>query len=138
MNQPLDLPLIRTQTDVEQMWRRLMTPLGFGGHTIWMVVIQDDRPIPQIVEIVDSLEPPSDADVGSFAGFLTHLLDPGCRVAFLRSRPGGGVPDTNDKAWARMLYDACRRAGAPVEVVHVAHDHDVLPIPLDDLLADSA
>ena len=36
-------PVLRTQADVEQMWRRLMTPLGFPGCSLWMVVVQDDR-----------------------------------------------------------------------------------------------
>jgi hypothetical protein len=131
-------PLLRTQADVEAMWRRLMGRLGFGGHTIWMIVVEDDRPLPQIVEIVETAQAPEAEDVESFGGLLAHVASPGCRFAFLRSRPGGGRPDATDRAWARMLYDACRFAGAGAEVIHLAHDHDVLPIPLDDLLAEPA
>jgi hypothetical protein len=128
-------PVVRTQMDLERMWLRLMSPLGFGGHTLWMVVIQDDRPVPQVMEIVEAGEPPKVEDVVSFAGLLERLAMPGLRFAFLRSRPGSGRPDPVDRAWARALHDAGRRAGAVVDVVHLAHDDDVLPIVLDDLLA---
>jgi hypothetical protein len=131
-------PLIRTQLDLERMWRRLMSPLGFRGHTLWMVVVQDDRPVPQVMEIVEAGHPPQAADVESFAGLLERLAMPGLRFAFLRSRPGRGGPDADDRAWARALHDAGRRSGAVVDVIHLAHDDDVLPIALDDLLAAPA
>jgi len=128
-------PVLRTQSDLETMWRRLMSPLGFGGHTLWMVVVRADRPIPRVLEIVDASDTPDDADVDAFAGVLARLAAPDTRFAFLRSRPGGGSPDPADRAWARALYDAGRRSGARVDVVHIAHDHDVLPVTPDDLLA---
>jgi hypothetical protein len=131
-------PLVHTQSDLETMWRRLMTPLGFGGHSLWMVVVQDDRPIPQILEIVETVGAPEDEDVEAFARVLEHLARPDTRFAFLRSRPGGGSPNASDRAWARALYDAGRRSGARIDVVHVAHDHDVLPVAPDDLLAEPA
>ena len=131
-------PLLHTQSELESMWRRLMTPLGFDGHTLWLVVVEDDRPIPRLMEIVEVSAPPEDEDVEAFAGVLRGLARPDTRFAFLRSRPGGGCPDAVDRAWARALHDAGRRAGARIEVVHVAHDHDVLPVALDDLLAEPA
>jgi hypothetical protein len=127
-------PELRTQTDLEQLWRRLMSPLGFGGHSLWMVVIQSDRPVPQLMEIVEAVAPPEPADVASFAGLLERLASPDLRFAFLRSRPGCGRPDADDRAWARAMHEAGRRAGAAVDVAHLAHDDDVLPIVLDDLL----
>jgi hypothetical protein len=37
------------------------------------------------------------------------------------------------------VYDACRRAGMATEVVHVATDTELAPVPLDDLpLPESA
>jgi hypothetical protein len=131
-------PLLHTQSDLETMWRRLMTPLGFSGHTLWMVVVQDDRPMPKVLEIVETSDVPDEEDVAAFAGVLGHLAEPDTRFAFLRSRPGGGTPDVSDRAWARALHEAGRRAGARIDVVHLAHDHDVLPIALDDLLAEPA
>jgi hypothetical protein len=120
------------------MWRRLMSPLGFASASLWLVVIEGDRPVPRILEIVELGEPPSGEEIDAYAGVLAPLAAPDSRFAFLRSRPGGGRPDADDRAWARALYDAGRRAGARLEVVHLAHDHDVVPMVMDDLLADSA
>lgn len=131
-------PLIRTQADLELLWRRLMSPLGFSGHTLWMVVIEADRPVPQVMEIVDASDTPEDDDVTAFARVLEHLASPDTRFAFLRTRPGGGRADALDRAWARALHAAGRRSGAAIDTVHLAHDHDVLPIVLDDLLAEPA
>jgi hypothetical protein len=131
-------PLLHTQADVEAMWRRLMSPLGFGSESLWMIVIEGERPVPKILEIVQLGEPPDDDEIDTYAGVLAPLADPDTRFALLRTRPGGGRPDANDRAWARALYDAGRRAGAHLEVIHLAHDHDVLPLAMDDLLAEPA
>jgi hypothetical protein len=131
-------PLIQTQTDLERLWRRLMSPLGFADHSLWLVVIEDDRPVPQLMRISAVTDLPGDDDVRVLAGVLEALAAPGLRFAFLTSRPGGGRPDPHDLAWARTLHRAGGRSGACVEVVHLAHDHDVLPIVLDDLLAEPA
>jgi hypothetical protein len=40
----------------------------------------------------------------------------------------------DDRAWARGLYDAGRQAGVPLEVVHRACDHDLVAVPMDDVL----
>jgi hypothetical protein len=138
MTEKPSLPTLRTQSDVEAMWRRLMTPLGFGSPSLWMVVIEGDRPVPKILEIVELGEPPDSDEVESFAKLLAGLADLGTRFALLRSRPGGGRPNADDRAWASALYEAGRRAGARLEVIHLAHDHDVLPLTADDLMADSA
>ena len=131
-------PVLRTQADVEQMWRRLIRPLGFSGCSLWMVVIEDDRPVPRIMEIAEMPLAPEEGDAEAIAGVLGELVLEGTRFAFLRSRPGGGRPDSSDRAWARALYDAGREAGARLEVVHLAHDHDIYPIAVDDLLAEPA
>jgi hypothetical protein len=72
MTEKPPLPTIRTQADVEQMWRRLMSPLGFRSCSLWMVVIQGERPVPQIMEIVELDGPPDDEVVDSFAAVLVH------------------------------------------------------------------
>lgn len=132
MNEPYR-PTVRNQADLEEVWRHLMQPLGFVRHSIWMMLIEaDDRPVPQLTEIDTDEMPPS--DVGeSLADLFAHLLAPGSaeRLAFLRSRPGRGGVAAGDRAWARCLYDACRTAGVGCEVVHLATDVDVLPLPFD-------
>ncbi len=128
-------PTVRSQSDLEGVWKELMGPWGFGGHSVWMLVIDaDDRPFPQITEITEALEPPDDEGTASLAVVLRELAEPGRRFAFLRSRPGPGGLTADDRAWARSLYDAGRRAGVPLEVVHRACDQDLVAVPMDDLL----
>jgi hypothetical protein len=131
-------PYVRSQSDLQICWKELMAlqtdDQGFEGHSLWLLVIDaDDRPFPQITEITEAVDAPDDEMVASLAAFLEHLALDGHRLAFLRSRPGhGGVTD-NDRAWARALYDAGRRAGVPLEVVHRASDHDLVAVPMDEV-----
>lgn len=132
-------PLIRTQADLEEAWRTLMGPFGFGRHSVWMLVIgHDDRPLPQITEITHAVEPPDDQMTDGLATVLRHLDQPGQRFAFLRSRPGHSGLTADDRAWAGSLYDAAHRAGVACEVVHRACDSDLVPVPLDSLLGGDA
>lgn len=134
-------PLIRTQADLQRTWQRLMSPLGFSGQSIWMLVIDaDDRPLPQITEITEA-ELDGDLDAEDFSLLLVRLKEAGLdtvRFAFLRSRPGPGGVTAEDRAWAALLYDAARLADVRVEVVHRASDRDLVPIPFDDVLGESA
>jgi hypothetical protein len=127
-------PVITCQADLERMWRRLMTPLGFSGNSLWMVVLEDNRPLPQITEITAMPETPDEHDIEALARVLAEVVEPGERLAFLRARPGGGTPTADDREWARALYAAGRRSGVLLDVVHLAHDHSVMPLPMDDLL----
>ena len=138
-NQPFR-PLIRTQADLEHAWRHLMQPLGFGDHSIWMMLINGDRPIPQLCEIAGAVTPPEAEEVDGLAELMRRLradVSPTVRFAFLRSRPGSGGPNPDDLGWAEALYDAARLARVPIEVVHLANDRDLVPIPMDDLPAAS-
>jgi hypothetical protein len=131
-------PVVRSQFELEAVWQHLMDSQtrgrGFDGHSLWLLVIDaDDRPFPQITEITEAVEPPDDEMVSSLATFLDGLAEDGRRFAFLRSRPGHGGLTPDDRAWARSLYDAGRRAGVPLEVVHRACDHDLVAVPMDDV-----
>lgn len=131
-------PVVRTQRDLEAMWRTFMGPLGFGSHSFWMCFIgADDRPTPLLTQVQDDGVLPNETERAGLAEVLRRLHDDwdgGGRWAFLRSRPGhGGITD-DDRAWARMLYSAGRVADVPVDVVHLATDTDLVPIPMDDLL----
>lgn len=131
---------VHSQADLEQLWRRLMEPLGFSGHTLWMLVIgADGRVLGEIVQITDMPAEPRPGELDPLPAFLGHLgVDPGSgmRVAFLFSRPGGGVTGRRERAWARALVAAARRAGVPCETVHVANDERLAPVPPDDLVAE--
>ena len=129
-------PVVRSQCDLESVWKHLMGPWGFGGHSVWLLVIDaDDRPFPQITEITEALEAPDDEMIASLAIVLDGLAEPGRRFAFLRSRPGPGGITADDRAWARSLYDAGRRAGVALEVVHRACDRDLVAVPMDDVIS---
>ena len=137
-----DETIIRNQADLEQVWRTLMEPLGFGRHSIWLMLIgADDRPLPKLTEIEEADEPPDEELLAPLAALLTRIreeLMPEARFAFLRSRPGRPGLTADDRAWARALYEAGRRAGVPVEVVHRACDVDLVPVPMDEVLAEPA
>jgi hypothetical protein len=132
-------PVIRTQSDLERTWRHLMEPLGFRGHSLWFMLIgPDDHPLPGLTEIEDSEEVPAPDELATLGEMLSTLLAaiaPGGRVAFLLSRPGRDGVTTRDRDWASALYSALPAAGVPTEVVHLATDLSVQPLPMDDLRA---
>ena len=134
---PTFAPIIRTQSDLEAAWHFLMGPWGFGGASVWMlVVLPDDTLLPHLTEIAEADEPPDAEQTARFAEVLVGLgLRPGERLAFLRSRPGGPDVTATDRAWAASLYAGARAAGAPCEVVHLATEGDVRPLPADELPA---
>ena len=112
-----------------------MEPLGFSRRTLWLMFIDgDDRPLPQVTEIVDIPPVLDDEDLLG----LQRLLggDRQCRSA-------ARVPDQPARtrrtdrpttgACAGRVVEACRAAGVAAEVVHVASDTDLQPVPMDDL-----
>lgn len=133
-------PVLRTDTDVLDMWCLLMNPLGVSRPTLWMVLVDaDDRPLPVVHECPDVPVPPTAEEADHFGVFLATLLAevlPGGRVALLASRPGRGGLRPTDRGWAGRLYAAARQHGVPLEVVHVATDDQIVPVPLDDLDLD--
>ena len=135
-------PTIRSQSDLLDAWCHLMGPLGFSGHSIWLMLIgPDDRPFPHLTQIEEAEAPPGDEGVSGLGEMLSMLRDefvPEGRIAFLRSRPGAAGITGNDRAWAQALCEAGWIAGVPVEVVHRACDVDLVPIPMDELLAEPA
>ncbi|QSR32662.1 hypothetical protein CFI00_19615 [Nocardioides sp. S5] len=127
-------PVLTTQTQMEDAWRELMGPWSFSGHSVWMMLVVDDRPLPHLTEIAEAEDPPDTSEADGLADLLLMLdneVAPGARVAFLRSRPGKDVVTDSDRAWARSLYASARRAGVPCEVVHLATRGAIRPIPAD-------
>ena len=135
-------PTIRTQQDLEEAWRYLMSPLGFSGASIWFLLIDaDGQPFPHLTQIEETDGPPTTAELAGLADVVSELRDdfaPGGRVAFLLSRPGRAAVTDDDRHRARALYDVGRLADVPVEVVHLACDTDIVPLPMDAALPDSA
>ncbi|MFB9315323.1 hypothetical protein [Nocardioides plantarum] len=130
-------PTIRTQADLERAWRHLMEPLGFSRSSVWLMLLDaDDRPLPGLTEVEGCDEAPDPDLLAGFADLTRTLLDdlaPAGRWAFLLSRPGGTGVTEVDRAWAHGLVRACREAGVRTEVVHLATDVDLVPLPYDAL-----
>jgi hypothetical protein len=129
-------PTVHCQADLLEVWRHLMEPLGFGGHSVWMLRVgADRRTVPQLLEVTEAdTAPDGPEDAAAFAAFLAEVDadHPGGSFAFLRSRPGRGI-DAADRGWASFLYAAGRLGGVRMEVVHLATDTDLVPLPLDEV-----
>lgn len=137
----LENATVDTPADLEALWRRLMEPLGFAGRTLWMLLIRDDGAVfPELVQLDELPAAPTSDDADGLAHFVGHLVGEAnhLRPAFLLSRPGRGGPDTRDRAWVEVVDRAVMRSGARREVVHVATDDTLAPVPLDDLDVRSA
>ncbi len=131
-------PIIHSQRDLEQTWRRLMGPLGFANESLWLGFVNaDGAMVPHLTQIEDTVRPPTAEQARSLGEFLRELVDgfddPPTRIAFLRTRPGSARLTSQDRAWAEALYAACRSANLAAEVVHLATDHNLVPLPLDEL-----
>jgi hypothetical protein len=133
-------PTIRSQADLAEVWRTLMGGGGFSGHSVWMMWIVGDQPVPQVTEMQESEEPITGRLLDNFVEVLQLLSEDvpttsagPVRVAFLLSRPGPATIRPADRAWAATLYAAARDAGVPCETVHLATTDLVRPLPLDEL-----
>lgn len=139
---PLDLDFLDSLVLDDQVtqlraWRLLVRPLGFDSPGLWLMLIDEhDHPLPGIVEVTDCGDLPTPEELDGMAAMLRGLLDdlaPAGRVAMLRSRPGDTPPDETDRTWAAALVAACRRGGVPTDLVHLATDRRLVPLPFDDL-----
>lgn len=134
--------LIRTQADLEAVWRHLMEPLGFSDGSTWAMAIgPDDRPTRHLIEIQDGGSPPAPEHVANFGEALCRVgqdVEPGTRWAFLRVRPGRGGARAADRTLVAALLASCRAAGVPTEVAHFANDDLLMPLPYDELAASAS
>ena len=130
---------VRTQADLERLWRNLMEPLGFSSGALWVLAIDgDDQPTRVLMEIRDEGVDPTPEEVTAFGAFLAHLspeVPDGSRWAFLRCRPGRGGATGADRALVAALVAGCRQSGVPTDVVHLATDDTLVPLPYDELAA---
>ena len=127
---------IRTQADLEALWRRLMGDLGFGRTTLWMLMLDGDGEVlPVVVPIEDIPARPTDA-VENLTQILTYVVPTGGSAAFLLSRPGPDGPLTaSERAWTRALGYVGRNVGPTVWPVHRANDQALHVCTPDDLAA---
>lgn len=138
----IDLTDLRldTQADVQHLWERLMGPLGFASHSIWVCFV-DDRgaPVPHLTQVGDGDDvAPRPQEVAALCDALGHLageLGGISGVAYLISRPGAWGLTEADRVVASQLVAGTRAAGLHCEPVHVADDHEVVAVAPDDLVA---
>jgi len=137
MNPQLDEPtVIRTQTDLEALWRTLMGDLGFSRTTLWLLLMDHaGEVLPVVVPIEDIPSRPTDA-VENLTGVLTHVVPPGGSAAFLLTRPGADGPLTpSERAWTRALEVVAANLGPTRWPVHRANDVALRPCTPDELAA---
>lgn len=126
---------IRTAIELHQYWRELMKPLGFSQRRLYFVFLDHERrAVPQIHEISDIPARPDREFLDSLMSILDHFSD-SFAFALLLARPGDHSMDAQDRAWARELVAASRRAGIALEPIHLANDLDLVPFAGDDLAA---
>lgn len=135
LTSPSDLPPVRTQADLHRLWCTLMGPLGFGGRSLWVHLLDDDgQPTPVILQIED-LPPLPDREMGDrLRHFLRHLADEHAgSIAFLLTRPGRSGITAGDRRWAQLLDDVVRRSRFRSWPVHRANDEELVVVAPDDL-----
>lgn len=129
-----DLP-IHSQADLDRLWRALMGDLGFSHRRLWVLLVCDDgRPIPHVVQIDEIPETPGDDDLVRLLEMCQHLDDE-AGVAVLLSRPGRDGLTATDKAWGAALLAAARATGVSCWPLHVANDVAIRVVAPDDLAA---
>lgn len=137
LRHPEDMPAIRSQADLHQLWRALVGPLGFSQPALWVSFVSiDDRANGIITKIDELPDRPDDLLLYSLMMICGGQIDrdlPGGRVAFLYSRPGSRLVTDDDRAWARGLRSAARKAGVPCEPIHLANDEELRIFAPDDL-----
>ena len=131
-------PTIRSQADLDAMWRHLMSPLGFGYRRIYVVFVPPDgRVVPRIAEVTDLSELPDPELAANLLTMCADLIDQqlptGTRVAFLYARPGGPDFTTADRRWGAALLQAADDAFVPTWPVHLANDHRLRVLAPDDM-----
>jgi hypothetical protein len=131
-------PALTCDADVTAMWRTLIRPLGWHDRRLYLVFVDPaGRPAPQVVEVEEMPEVFAREDADAFVHFLGHLLESGS-AALLYARPGSASLTDEDRALCLSLYAAATDAGARLELIHVGTDTEIVPAPMDEVLARSA
>jgi hypothetical protein len=128
-----DLP-IHSQADLDRLWRALMGELGVSRRRLRVLLVCDDgRPIPHVVQIDELPDQPGDDRVHLLE--MCQHLDDEAGVAVLLSRPGSVGLSVTDKAWGAALLAAARATGVSCWPLHVANDVAIRVVAPDDLAA---
>lgn len=135
MSDILESP-IRTQSDLHDLWRALVQPLGWHRRELWSLVIDDDdepvRELSQLIDLPGELDETASARLASVMGEQLEGF-PGGRIALLWCRPGLGPIRATDRRTAARVYAALAAAGVSTDVIHLATDDDIVPLPVDEM-----
>ena len=137
LTSPDDLPLVRTQEDLHRLWRMLMGPLGFGGRSLWVHLLDDEGlSTPLILQIEDLPSRPDLQIREQMQRFLQHLVqEEGGSIAFLLTGPGRSGITPGERQWGQALAEIVRRMGLRPWPVHRANDEELVVMAPDDLAA---
>lgn len=120
-----------TTTDLQQRWRALMGPLGFGERLLWFTFMCPDRRLLKLLHQVPLGARPkaSVADnVMAACRAVVDDLDVGLTVVLLLTRPGRGPISEKDQRWAQLLRESADRAGVPLEPIFRANDESLVEV----------
>lgn len=134
MTPPANTPRLTTTTALTRAWRNITQGHAFTRHSIWLMLLDaDHRPVCPVIELEDAVDPPPPDRLASLEEFLdglTREVPRGpCRLAVLRSRPGGGLPTGQDREWAVALRAASAAVGLDCLAVHFADDEHLVALP---------
>lgn len=136
---PHEMPPVHTEHDLEQHWRALMGPLGFGSTKLWIVVTEPDGTVvPHVIVIEDNPATPDRELIDNLTEVLRELVRvvvPGGRIAALWTRPGRGSMNEADRSWLRGLHRGLTHARLDAWPLHFANDAYLSIVAPDDLAA---
>jgi hypothetical protein len=123
---PIDSP-----ADLQQRWRALVGPLGFGERLLQFVFVGPDRRMIKVLSEVPVSASPDLSAIVELMGALRGILDKadgGTTVALLITRPGAGAISTADRKWSAVLTEAAAEFGIPIEPVCRANDEHLVVV----------
>lgn len=129
---------LTTTTSLARAWRNLTHGVELRGPSVWLMLLDAaHRPVQPVIELEDATTAPAADELAPLVEFLTDLTARSgrgpCGLAVLRSRPGRGLPVSDDEAWASAMQLAAAAAGVACLGVHFANaEHLVaLTVPLE-------
>ena len=136
MKSPPHETIVRTDTDLYDLWHGLMGSGGFGRRSLWLLFFDHaGHPEPVIVPIDDIPLRPDARLVRALGEIVSGLTGDGgvASVAMLLSRPGPRQMTADDRVWARALAPV-----TPGWPVHLATTDRLQPFAPDDLMPSDA
>lgn len=140
MENPYPAPPIETATDpvhctddLRQRWLALMSPLGFGGYTLWMAFLGADRCMRKVLTPIAAGPMPNRRFITDLVSQLDSALegiDEGATGAFLLSRPGSGPISEGDRRWAALVAAAATDHDIPIEPFFRANDTSLVLVEI--------